>query len=170
MSASAAAQGARSLDSQTLGAWFRSHWNVPSATARKLINATMTTLFCVDPNEVSLLGAMVLAMGLLGPVAAAACGITSAITFSATRWRSASPWLGNICAYSIPPFVGGWLVRAAGDVLNVSKTHTSGQLIFGLALLAALVVLLALNFVLWAYDLHICEGDSIARLARARIW
>jgi len=56
------ARGARELDAQTLGAWFASPWNVPSATARKLINTTMTTLFCVDPYEVSLLGSMVLAI------------------------------------------------------------------------------------------------------------
>jgi monoamine oxidase len=57
------ASGARALDSQTLGAWFGSPWNVPSTTARKLINTTMTTLFCVDPDEVSLLGSLVLARG-----------------------------------------------------------------------------------------------------------
>ncbi len=55
------ASGARALDSQTLGAWFGSRWNVPSATAQKLIRTTMTTLFCVDPDEVSLLGSLVLA-------------------------------------------------------------------------------------------------------------
>src|SRR4029079_111325 len=57
------ASGAKALDSQTLGAWFGSRWHVPSATARKLINTTMTTLFCVDPSEVSLLGSLVLARG-----------------------------------------------------------------------------------------------------------
>jgi monoamine oxidase len=57
------ASGARALDSQTLGAWFGSPWNVPSALARKLIDTTMTTLFCVDPDEVSLLGSLVLARG-----------------------------------------------------------------------------------------------------------
>jgi monoamine oxidase len=56
-------RGARELDSRTLGAWFRSPWNVPSATARKLLDSTMTTFFCVDPSEVSLLGSMVLARG-----------------------------------------------------------------------------------------------------------
>jgi monoamine oxidase len=61
--ASWTAQEARALDSRTLGAWIRSSWNVPSATARKLLNTTMTTLFCVDPSEVSLLGSMVLARG-----------------------------------------------------------------------------------------------------------
>ena len=55
--------GARALEPQTLGAWFGSRWNVPSANAQKLIGTTMTTLFCVDPNEVSLLGSLVLARG-----------------------------------------------------------------------------------------------------------
>jgi monoamine oxidase len=57
------ARGAKVLDSQTLGAWLGSRWNVPSATAQKLIRTTMTTLFCVDPDEVSLLGSLVLARG-----------------------------------------------------------------------------------------------------------
>jgi monoamine oxidase len=57
------ARDARALDSRTLGAWFRSPWNVPSATARKLLETNMTTLYCVDPSEVSLLGSMVLARG-----------------------------------------------------------------------------------------------------------
>jgi monoamine oxidase len=51
------------LDSQTLGAWIASPWNLPTDTARKLMTTTMTTLFCVDPNEVSLLGACRLACG-----------------------------------------------------------------------------------------------------------
>jgi monoamine oxidase len=57
------ARGAQALDSSTLGAWVSSPWNVPSAAARKLLNTTMTTLFCVDPDEVSLLGSLVLARG-----------------------------------------------------------------------------------------------------------
>jgi putative nucleotidyltransferase with HDIG domain len=112
------------------------------------------------------LGAMVLAMGLLGPAAAAACGITSAITFSAARRRSASQWLSNVCAYSIPPFFGGLLVRVASGVIEMNGKHASGQLIFGLTVLTALIVLLVLNFFLWAFDLRVREGDSIARLAR----
>ena len=55
--------GARDLDSQTLGAFIASRWNIPTNTARKLITTTMTTLFCVDPDEVSLLGSCVLARG-----------------------------------------------------------------------------------------------------------
>ena len=56
-------RGATALDSQTLGAWITSPWNVPTGTARKIMTTTMTTLFCVDPNEVSLLGACILACG-----------------------------------------------------------------------------------------------------------
>ena len=47
----------------TLSAWAGARWNVPSAMARTLLNTTMTTLFCVDPDEVSLLGSLVLARG-----------------------------------------------------------------------------------------------------------
>jgi monoamine oxidase len=57
------ADGARAFDAQTLGGWFRSPWNVPSATERKVINTTMTTLFCVDLDEVSLLGSSALGCG-----------------------------------------------------------------------------------------------------------
>lgn len=112
------------------------------------------------------LGAMVLAMGLLGPAMAAACGVTSTVTLSVTRRRSGSQWLSNICIYSIPPFLGGLLVRAASSVLEINGTHTSEQFVFGLTVLTALFVLLVLNFFLWAFDLRVREGDSIARLAR----
>jgi len=54
---------ARDLDAQTLSSFIGSRWNIPTSTARRLINTTMTTLFCVDPSEVSLLGACVLARG-----------------------------------------------------------------------------------------------------------
>jgi monoamine oxidase len=56
-------EAARALDAQTLGAWCASPWNVPSPTARKLLHTTMTLLFCVEPDEVSLLGSMILARG-----------------------------------------------------------------------------------------------------------
>jgi monoamine oxidase len=49
------------LDARTFGEWIRR--NVPTRTARLLLHETMTLLFCVDPSEVSLLGALVLARG-----------------------------------------------------------------------------------------------------------
>jgi monoamine oxidase len=51
------------LDARTLGAWIASPWNLPTMTARKIMTTTMVALGCVDPNEVSLLGACVLPAG-----------------------------------------------------------------------------------------------------------
>jgi monoamine oxidase len=56
-------RNAAALDSHTLGAWIASPWNLPTATARKIMTTTMTTLFCVDPNQLSLLGACILPSG-----------------------------------------------------------------------------------------------------------
>jgi monoamine oxidase len=57
------AKNAKSLDRRTLGQWISSRCNIPTATARQMARAVMATLFCSDPAEVSLLGALVLARG-----------------------------------------------------------------------------------------------------------
>ncbi|MFE7772691.1 flavin monoamine oxidase family protein [Streptomyces sp. NPDC057445] len=57
------ARRARAWDARTLGQWLSDPLNVPSATARTLLRSTMSLLFCADPAEVSLLGALVLARG-----------------------------------------------------------------------------------------------------------
>ncbi|TMA44302.1 MAG: FAD-dependent oxidoreductase [Deltaproteobacteria bacterium] len=55
--------GAKALDARTLGGWLASPLNVPTAPAKALLGAAMTTLFCTDPSQLSLLGALVLARG-----------------------------------------------------------------------------------------------------------
>ncbi|MFC9238634.1 flavin monoamine oxidase family protein [Streptomyces decoyicus] len=57
------ARGARTRDARTLGQWLSGPLNVPSATARTLLGSAMNLLFCTDPAEVSLLGALTLARG-----------------------------------------------------------------------------------------------------------
>jgi monoamine oxidase len=57
------AHGAKELDVRTLGEWMSSWINIPSSTARSMAWATMSVLFCTDPAEVSLLGALTLARG-----------------------------------------------------------------------------------------------------------
>ncbi|UUN28120.1 NAD(P)/FAD-dependent oxidoreductase [Streptomyces sp. FIT100] len=57
------ARRARAWDARTLGQWLSQPLNVPSDTARTLLRSTMSLLFCADPSEVSLLGALVLARG-----------------------------------------------------------------------------------------------------------
>jgi len=51
------------LDALTLSEWVRNPVNVPSKKAQALLLAMLSTFFCVDPAEVSLLGSMVLAAG-----------------------------------------------------------------------------------------------------------
>ncbi|WP_405807239.1 FAD-dependent oxidoreductase [Streptomyces sp. NBC_00210] len=57
------AHGARALDARTLGEWLSNPVNLPSPTARTLARASMNLVFCADPAEVSLLGALVQARG-----------------------------------------------------------------------------------------------------------
>ena len=51
------------LDALTLSEWVSNPANVPSKKAQILLLAGLSTFFCVDPAEVSLLGSMVLAAG-----------------------------------------------------------------------------------------------------------
>src|SRR5438477_651743 len=53
---------------------------------------------------------------------------------------------------------------AAGDVAAAHGAHLAQGLIFGLVLLGGVVVLLILNFALFAVDLMVKEGRSFARL------
>jgi monoamine oxidase len=57
------APGAERLDALTLSEWVSNPANVPSKKAQILLLAGLSTFFCVDPAEVSLLGSMVLAAG-----------------------------------------------------------------------------------------------------------
>jgi monoamine oxidase len=57
------APGAQRLDALTLSEWVSNPANVPSRKAQTLLLAGLSTFFCVDPAEVSLLGSMVLAAG-----------------------------------------------------------------------------------------------------------
>ncbi len=57
------ARHATRLDRQTLGGWLADPTHVPTAAARSMLDTTMKLLFCVDPAEVSLLGALVLSAG-----------------------------------------------------------------------------------------------------------
>jgi monoamine oxidase len=57
------APDAYDLDSRTLGEWIHSPRNLPSGIARELAESSLGLLFCTDPAEVSLLGALVLARG-----------------------------------------------------------------------------------------------------------
>jgi putative nucleotidyltransferase with HDIG domain len=113
------------------------------------------------------LGVMALAMGLLGPGPAAACGVAAMAMHSARGRRRPTGWLINLVAFGVAAFVGGLVVRAAaGDVSGVHSQHMAQSIVFGLVMLAALVVLLVVNFVLFALALYVRDARTPSRLVR----
>jgi putative nucleotidyltransferase with HDIG domain len=113
------------------------------------------------------LAVMVLAMGLLGPAPAAACGIAAMVIHSAVGRRRPDEWLNNLAAFGIAAYAGGWVIKAAEG--NVSAIHTQGtakSVIFGLVVLGAVIVLLVVNFGIFAMSLWVRDGRSIWRSAQ----
>jgi len=109
----------------------------------------------------------VLAMGLLGPAPAAACGIAATILSSVVRRLTPADWLASLVAYGVPAFAGGWVVRAlAANLAGVHSQHLSQSIVFGLIVLGAVIVLLVLNFALFALDRRVTQGRSLPRLVR----
>ena len=145
-------------------------WHPLTLVVLLLVLAFGGERFSVKTNAGQLsasLGVTVLAMGLLGPAPAAACGIAATILSSALRRLTPADWLASFVAYGVPAFVGGWVVRAlAGDAASVHSQHVAQSIIFGLIVLGAVMVLLVLNFALFALDRHVMQGRSLPRLVR----
>jgi putative nucleotidyltransferase with HDIG domain len=110
------------------------------------------------------LAVMALAMGLLGPVPAAACGIVAMVTHSVKAGRKPADWLINIVGFGVAAFIGGLVVRAAvGNVAGTHSEHLAQSLTFGLVLLGAVITLLLVNFTLFALALLCRGGRSLRR-------
>jgi hypothetical protein len=108
--------------------------------------------------------AIVMAMGLLGPVPAATFGTTAMILSSASRRLAPSQWLINLSAFAVVPFAGGLMVRAlAGDLAHQSNLNATQSVVFGLILLGTFVVAVVLNFVFIALHTRVEEGRPLAR-------
>jgi putative nucleotidyltransferase with HDIG domain len=110
------------------------------------------------------LGVMALAMGLLGPAPAMACGIAAISLQTALRHRPLRIWLNNFVAFGVAAFAGGLVVRAAaGEVAGVHSEHLAQSIVFGVIVLGGLAVLLVVNFGLFALELNVREGRSPRR-------
>ena len=111
--------------------------------------------------------AIVLAMGLLGPTPAAACGLAAMLLTSAVRRLSPAQWLGNLSAFAFAPFVGGLMVRAlVGNVHVAHNYDLTHNVIFGLILLGVFMIVDVIIFVLIGLEVQIKEGRSLARQVR----
>lgn len=145
-------------------------WHPFTLVALLLAMAFAGEWFSVETSHGMLsasLGAMVLAMGLLGPGPAAACGIVATIPHSALNRRPPGVWLNNFVALGVSAFVSGLMIRTAeGTVAGVHSQHLSQSIVFGLIVLGALVVLLVLNFILFALERRIRKERSLSALVR----
>jgi putative nucleotidyltransferase with HDIG domain len=126
--------------------------------------------FSVETSDGQLsasLVAIVLAMALLGPAPAAACGVAAMIHRSAMRRLPVTQWLSNLSTFAAFPFAGGWLVRElAGDVHNPRNHHMTQSIAFGLVVFGVFVVVLGLDFILVGLDVRTEEGQSLPRQMR----
>jgi putative nucleotidyltransferase with HDIG domain len=111
--------------------------------------------------------ALVLAMSLLGPAPAVACGLAVMILNSAVRRLSPALWLNNLSAYAIFPLVGGLAVRGLiGDVHAAGNHELVTSVVFAFVVFGVFMVTNALNFALVAVDVRVTEGRSLTGQVR----
>jgi putative nucleotidyltransferase with HDIG domain len=115
----------------------------------------------------TLLVALVLAMGLLGPGPVVAFGLLAMMLTSATRRLPALHWLNNLSTVAAATFAGALIVRAlAGDVHRPLANRPAEAVLFGVVLLGATGVYIVLNFLLFALDGKTEEGRPLSRQVR----
>ncbi len=92
-------------------------WHPAALVAVLGVLALVGECFSVELSDGALTAstvAIVLAMALLGPTPAAACGVV-AMTINALKRRpSGTGWLNNIVSFAAVPFVGGFLMQRIG--------------------------------------------------------
>jgi putative nucleotidyltransferase with HDIG domain len=111
--------------------------------------------------------AIVLAMSLLGPAPAVACGVAAMILTSATRRIALDDWLINLATFAAISFTGGLLVHYLATEQHVLRGHhVTDSTTFGLIVLVSFAVILALSFVLFALGTAVQQGRPVARELR----
>jgi hypothetical protein len=109
----------------------------------------------------SILG-LLLAMVLLGPTAAAAIGVTTAVV-DGLRQRPRAPMAAwNVVAWAWFPLAGGLVIHALADALGVGLRDLS----FVFALLPGYVVATAMNFGFVAVGVRILDGVGVREQLR----
>jgi hypothetical protein len=141
-------------------------WQPPAVVGLCLALALLGQWLSVETSAGELsasLVAIVLAMALLGPVPAAACGFAVAVLRSGMARLPWAQWLNNVLTFTLAPFVGGLIVRSlVGDANDLHKHLTEGA-VFGLIVLGATIVLIVLNFALFALDVRIEDHRPFSR-------
>ncbi len=142
-------------------------WEPLPLVALLLVLALLGQRLSIETTDGELsasLVAIVLAMGLLGPGPAAACGIAAMILTSAVRRLAPAQWLNNLATFAVVPFIGGLIVRAVtSEAHSLSSHHLAPSIVFGLLIFGAFIVVVGLNFILVGLDVLVEEGHSLRR-------
>ena len=145
-------------------------WSPPLLVGLLLVLALLGEWFTVETSDGMLsasLVAIVLAMGLLGPAPAVACGTIAMVYRSARRRLPVAHWLSNLSTFAAFPLAGGLMVGAlAGDVHDPRNHHMTQSIAFGLIVFGVFIVVLGLDFVLVGLDVRTEEGRSFPRQIR----
>jgi putative nucleotidyltransferase with HDIG domain len=142
-------------------------WHPAALVAVLLVLALVGEWFSVEMSDGVLSAAtiaLVLAMGLLGPAPAAACGLAAIMLSSARRRLRPAQWLNNVSAFASMSYGAGTIVRVLSDQLNLTHNHHAAQNgILALVLMAGFGVLLCVNFVLIGLDTLLEQGRPFRR-------
>jgi putative nucleotidyltransferase with HDIG domain len=145
-------------------------WHPVSLVVLVLALAFMGQWFSVEIRGGQLnpfLIAIVLAMGLLGPVPAAVCGVAPMILKSLVRRLSPAGWLNNLSTYAAVPFAGGLIVRVLVHAIpSLTASGLAQSITFGLILFAVFLLATALSFVLFALDGSTKDAVPVGREMR----
>jgi hypothetical protein len=145
----------------------RGEWHPATLVGVLLLLALVGERFTVELRDGALTAstvAIVLAMALLGPTPAAACGVAAMSLNAVKRRRPPAVWLNNIASFAAVPFVGGLLLQRVGPLIGITHGSTAGQsTVFGLLVFAVFMITLAANFALIGVNEWIDGGRPLTR-------
>jgi HD-GYP domain-containing protein (c-di-GMP phosphodiesterase class II) len=147
-------------------------WSPPLLAALLLALAFFGEWFSVEISDGQLSAsfiAIVLAVALLGPTPAAACGIVGQLHASARRRLPPTQWLSNLSTFTALAFAGGLLVRALAGNVHDPANHVTRSVLFGLIVFFSYILVLGLDFLLIGLDVWTEEGHSLTRQMREYI-
>ncbi len=144
----------------------RSEWH-PVALPVLLIGlAFFSEWFSIELSEGTLSAstiAIVLAIGVLGPGPAAACGVVAVVISSAARRVPLRLWLNNLAAFAAVPFAAGLAVREIADRFGLLDGRTSHSIVLGLVVLGVFAIALVANFLFVGMRVLVEDGYPLRR-------
>jgi HD-GYP domain-containing protein (c-di-GMP phosphodiesterase class II) len=142
-------------------------WHPAALVVVLMVLALGSEQFTVDLHHGALTPstvAIVLAMALLGPAPAAACGVL-AMALSAMKMRPSIPdLLNNVVSFAAVPFAGGLVLQRIGGDLHLLHSGQVGRgSLLGLLVLGVFMLALVANFALVGANEWVEGGRPLLR-------